>query len=791
MMLRKIYRLLMIAALLPLLASCTDDWLFNSPDDTNGELPIDFSVMLPHDATRGFDADDDIKTKFSAGDVIHILGTFNIKYLNEEGEYEEGTISRYGALQYNAVRKGWDPVPGNNLTWPAVAVDGKFEAYYISGSNGVLTNDDPTKTYNLSTITANSDPLYAFTPQAVVYGHAVKLDFTHICAYLSLENLEPMVATEYWFSSEDVKEADGTTPKPFNNAFKISLGTNQEPGMEGQPTLNFEFTQLPDEEFNIPNTTQKGFVYISAPSKEKETVDDKGNLTTIARAGFFLEPGYYEKFSLYYPSLAPNTYAYLSYDYNNVPENVGGTTVDNVAPNLEANTTYSLTVTKSPGITITSPPREGGWDDEGDSFDIEVEEFLKAIYEKKGYQNKDGIDILEATANGCRLLHNVDFKFYDYANFQDKSFLPNIQEGAVFDGGQHYIDNIGSELFRYNYGTIQNLGVRTARITATSIEKTYESDRQDQSRHGALCAWNREMATISNVRVSDVTMTIKVDYINDEDDGSETHNIGCVMGSNTGTVNKVGVGGTFTLNVTGTNSQVNASVLIGGFVGQNAAKGNITDVSPYDEALSITINNTCIGPLGSYSIGGVVGESSGSISGVVLSRVTINGMGSKGVTSYIGGLAGQLLVSDDSSASSLTSCIISGSVTAGVTEPSGPVNSASYIGGIAGAVLNVQVVDCRTAVSVSGTSQALSQVLYATGGAFGRIRNSSSYKYEDLIVYGSVLQAPQNTPETGITNYVGNFAGVAPVGITESNFSGNNIIVRNFPSVSYIGFNMN
>lgn len=770
--------------ILSLFTSCSNDGLFaDTPfDDFKGEVPVEFDCLLPN--TRKFDDEDVVKTAFQNGDMIHVLGTFKTKYLKENGtegdEYEYGELSRYGALVYNNGK--WNAVAGSELTWPSIALTGTFQAYYIHGSNGVLTNDKPTYTYKLSDLTPSTDPLKATSDDDIVYGHAVKLHFNHICTHLTLVDLEPMVATKYWFY-RPTSNPDNDDTSVFNNAFRLSLDKS-----EGQPNLKFEFFPETDPQF-------KNLVYIATQAIETSTTDESGNEKVITKARYFLEPGYYETFSLCYPATAPDVYEYLKYDYNNIPENVGGIDEKNTPPNLEAGTTYTLNITKSPGVTVVTPPPSGGWDESDEYYDVDVEKFLQAVYDGDNYQNDKGIQILEKTANGTKLLHNVNFNYFHYGEIQNKEFRPNIQEGKVFDGDYHYIQYLGSPLFRYNSGTIQNVGIKHIRID-TAISYEDDDENNDMSRHGALCMWNRSNATIHNVRVDDVTMIVKVkSYIKTGEDGSETHNIGCVIGSNTGKISEIALKGAFSLQVVGyeeegsasANFPVNASVLIGGIVGQNAGMGEIYDVSPLEDNLTIRITNECQGDLGSYSIGGAAGESTAILTGIILSNVTIDSSKSQGVTSYVGGIVGQLNVSEDlTSTASINSCIVSGSITSGITVPYRDLTSGSYIGGIAGADLGVPVIDCRTAVSVDGSIKAQEGVIYATGGAFGRIREASTYRFENLIAYGSALKAPSNSAIPTITSYVGNFAGIVPQA-WDINYADKNIIIHTFDGIENIG----
>lgn len=786
----KKYILFLIVSIL-LLTGCTDNLFYDgmSADVLKGELPVDFDCYVSDVVgTRGFEEGTNVKTSFDGGDVIHVVGVFETKKLtgskDKEGndEYEYGTQNRYGALMYNSKERKWLPLDGSQLTWPSTAMKGKFYAYYINGSNGLLTNDEhrATEIKMLSDITPATDPLTATSADDIEYGRAVKLNFNHICTHLTLIDLEPMVASSYFFKRDDVQD--------FNNAFRLTLGKDD----KEQDALMFEFIQQPD-------TSYGDMVYISADAIEAKSIDENNVEKTITKANYFLQPGDYYQFSLSYPATASSTYPYLKYDYNSIPENVGGVGVTNIPPRLDAGTTYTLTITKSPGVTIVAPPDADGWDDAGIYYDVDVEEFLKAVCTKNSYYYDADTQILETTATGTRLLHNVNFEFNDYSEFKDPSFVPNISEDNVFDGDHHYISNLGSPLFRYNYGQIQNVGINTIKFTAVSRKEGDDNDKMnniDKSRYGALCMWNRGNATISNVRVSDVDMTIKVSSdITADDNTSETHNIGCVLGSNTGKVNGVALSGKFKLTVQNDDGKadVNVSVLIGGFVGQNAGEAEVTDVSPLDNTMSVEIINECKGEIGSYSVGGVVGESSGIISDVIFSNMSIDGSKSDGITSYMGGIAGQLLVSDNlSHTAKVTSCSVGGSVKAGKVHLHDPLTTVSYIGGLVGADLGVPVTDCNASVSVNCSQEAVAGGIYAIGGAFGRIRDASDYTFGDIIAYGNALKGPSNSQVEGVTSYIGNFAGVVPSGQTwDNDYSDKNILVRKYTDIKDIGAALN
>ena len=220
---------------------------------------------------------------------------------------------------------------------------------------------------------------------------------------------------------------------------------------------------------------------------------------------------------------------------------------------------------------------------------------------------------------------------------------------------------------------------------------------------------------------------------------------------------------------------VDATVIIGGIVGQCGGSGSISDVTALDGALDIYITNNCRGTLGAFYVGGIAGMSSGFLDGVILPNVVIDGSMSKGVTSYMGCVAGELSTGDKAA---VTSCIVSGSVKAGESNPVGFITSVSYTGGLAGALMEVPVTGCRVAASVYGSETVGEQVIYATGGAFGRIRSATPV--ENVIAYGSALEGP--------AEWIGNFAGIVPGDESwEDTYGNKNIIVRPFDGIEHVG----
>lgn len=706
----------------------------------DNELPVEFLFELPEGVgTRSIE---NPKTVFDIGDIIHIQGTFEAMENDQTA-----TVIRYGALR--KVKNGWDTVPGNKLKWPNTAKTGKFVAYWISGSTGILHTSEAL-TGKLSELATNTDPLTAVS-ETVSYGRGVKMQFEHLCSYLTLKDLEPMVSDTYWINSVDAAN-------PINNAFSLSLNSDN--------TLSFEFIAQPNDAYDL--------VYVAGNAYTQEYVED-GVLKSLTSANFFLEPGLYETFMISYPGIAPQSFEFLRYDFTNVPDDMGGEGATNVVPELMAGNTYMLDVTKSPGITIIAPPNQEGWDERDSFIDVNVEDFLKAATNKSEYY-EGNTQILEQTATGVRLLQNISFNYADYNGIFD-TFSANINEGDVFDGDYHYIAKVASPVFRYNNGgTIMNLGLKD--IIATFITDENSETGHDLSRMGLICQYN-DKGTIQNVRLPDgATITAMV---NQEPGATqETHNIGIITGSNTGTISGVELGGDFDMTVTGyytktdpTPSIVDVTVNTGGISGQNT--GTITGLTIPDNNLSVNIINQCTGTSGAFYTGGLVGTNTGTLSDLVMQTVNVDCSESRGLVLYTGCMAGELTSSDNAL---LDNCFIDGTVTAGVASYNGGYTGAvNYTGGIAGALQNCGVTNSRTTASVIGQAFEDENVVIATGGMFGRIRAINVSSLYNLVAYGSEL--------TGVPS-IGNFAGIVPSGVSWSDFSGQNIVVKQFSGLQNI-----
>lgn len=732
------------------LSSCVaDDFDLHDPfPEDDNELPVDFTFLLPGEEEPGGRSIENPKTKFNEGDIIHIVGTFKAIYNNDQ----EVVVVRYGALR--KVKNGWDTVPGNKMKWPNMATTGSFQAYWISGSTGLL-NVNESLEMNLSDVTPTTDPLMATSEPDISYGRGVRMQFEHLCSYLTLTALEPMVSDTYWIAP------DPNSQTPIYNGFKLTL--------EETNTLNFEFIEIPNDDYG-------GLVYVAGQAFNYED-SSNGVLTTNTYANFFLAPGTYNQFSIRYPGLPPYSYEFLKYDFENIQPGAAGDNIPNVVPELKAGNTYVLNVTKSPGITIVAPPSAEGWDESGAFYDVDVEEFLRAATDAEGqdYYNDTGTQILQKTSTGVKLLHNITFNYAPYNGVFD-NFEANINEGQIFDGDYHYIAGIASPVFRYNYGTIKNLGLK--QIKGVLVTDKNDDSGHDMSRQGLICQWNRG-GTLQNIRLPEggtITGMVKQTVGSD----NENHDIGIVTGTNTGTIDGLELGGTFNFTLSGyyeeggTPMAVNVTVNFGGICGQN--NNMISNVDSPDNNLNLKLVNNCQGVTGALYTGGLAGYSSGGFSDIVLQTVNVDCSQSKGQNLYSGGMAGELTSTDTGSTMvGVDNCIVGGAVKAGEANyyAGNHTDSSNLTGGLSGTLSNTTVTGFRVSMDIQGPLTDSDDVLDGTGGVFGRIRSQSPMS--NIIAYGPALSG---------AGYLGNFAGIVPAGMTWDDYAAMGIVVRQFVDVN-------
>lgn len=133
------------------------------------------------------------------------------------------------------------------MNWPNESVKATFKAYYVDGSDYFLKPGDPYGPVKLSDLTETTDPLEALTVD-VKYGHAINLNFTHACTYLTIKDLPDGETDYFWFTR--VNTVDSKPLASFNNGFQLNV--------DAQGKLNLEFVQMPDLQYDQVRTGSDG-----------------------------------------------------------------------------------------------------------------------------------------------------------------------------------------------------------------------------------------------------------------------------------------------------------------------------------------------------------------------------------------------------------------------------------------------------------------------------------------------------------------------------------------------------
>ncbi|MCH5224785.1 MAG: hypothetical protein J1D77_02255 [Muribaculaceae bacterium] len=823
--LEKILRKLFLPVFLLMVAAglegCQDELIFPEDDVARQDnLPVEFNINIEGLSTRGPQY---FKTEFETNEVVHVQGTFRLS---------DGDVTvKYGAFRFNGEK--WEQYGGATGTadvprfsWPNNTIEADFTAYYVYGSNSLMVptdnpdNDITPVTFSSITGTSVSnpdhDPLKA-TTKNMKYGHTINLEFYHACAYLTIEEMQP-ISNVFWFTQE---LTDGSAPESFKNAFRLYLGTDNQ--------LHFDFLQVENPEYGDK-------VYIQGLTTTA-MIDN----TLKASAGFFLAPGQYTNFVVGYPG-STEMINYISYTKAESPTQPGepdpgdngeiepdepGEGPLNPNNELAENGVYIFNVTKSNGVEIVNPLVPEEWD-EGDDpiYDVDAEQFLWSICNNLEYYSSDGTLLLRPEGNVSHLLHNVNIQWAEYDIFPPSEtnnfswWEPILSQGVTFDGGLHYIWNLASPLFRKVDGVVRRVGLSNAKMNVLSkyqytptIDDPEEGGEPDapvagpapgvyeMNRQGALCCY-LDKGTIEQIRVkTQMPNFTTTGYFEDifqmnvevwGESSQESHSIGGLIGSNNeGTINDITIFCDIEMNLSNYDIENNEipRVYIGGIIGQNL---NIMhNISSGTGSNSMLITNFLNFDEASYSIGGCVGLfGGGTINDVYLPNVNIDSRRSLGSTSFIGGLAGRL--SNVDNGGQLLNCRIeNGSVYAGKCVPDleEEQNGSAVTGGIAGDIYeSYEINECFVSVNVYGPYNNPQQgydnyindgtVDYSTGGMFGNINNIPGQSPTKIInngAYGTVLRGP--------TKYIGNFAGTVPSGETwEADYApnGNEVVPHTY-----------
>lgn len=732
-------------------SSCRDDDFSPSAADVQGgEVRFNVTIAPVDGDTRG--VVEDSKHIFDPDELVHVRAVFDC--VDDEGNHYDEV--RYGIIRYMG-HTSWEYFDGqHSLRWPDNAEKATFDAYYLHGSNGVLTANTMQPKL-ISDFAYDEIPLHAKV-EDVSYGVAVTLNMKRLFAFLNLTEMKEEISDEIWFTSPDTFKdpATGEERIRLNNAFYL----------EFDPATSIAtpvFTQVPSDRYKDKDGNP--LVYIES-TMSRTIVDD----VESPSVGFMLEPGVYHKFSLQYPRSRTEHSTYLIYnrDLEYMTTSKG----------LEANGRYMFSILKSLGVIVEETP-DDGWDEREPTVEIEVEPFLRAIHDRRDYYGHDPetgeeVLVIETTPEGTRLLHNVDFKYeyYDVFGLDDFKSSPSQQ----FDGNYHYIYHTACPLFYENFGTVTNLGIRDSEtkrplISCQNLVTEPNGTMIDNCYNGLLVGNNR--GTLVNIRVDNADMTVQV-KTSAATPTQENHNIGLLFGENNGHVYDLSLSGNLRLTVENApDEDIMPRVMIGGLAAQNI--GTINNVTytddpkyPY-ELTDITVNVNCRGANGVYKVGGLAGNNTGNLEEIFIPQVKLDASGSKGLESYIGGIVGDN--PNSTTDTHIIDCIVRGELKAGYVEPVLNLNSLSYAGGIAGS-MNTQASVMKTSatVRVEGAASAVAGVTYAEGGVFGLLITTEAGQegiLDNIASYGAVLTGPES---------IGNFAGIAPH--DWSHYSGGTITVR-------------
>ena len=730
-MINKLLRYLYLSFPILLFNACSDEIKIadKQAEIIYSDCPVElFTEGVEQFSTRGVT---NPKRFFLQGDIIHVEA-----YFIDESDEEIENSRIYRAYELIGNSK-WETVTHDDIFWPVRAKKGVFKAYYVSQFNQSLVADDAGKLLNLSDIQDDTDPLLA--EAQIDWGHKVNLRFHHICTHLTFSNLDPDIADYFWLIKKD-----GTS---ISNLFNLRL--------EGSE-LKHEFRSVSDE-------TNNDLVYV----QHKSVTLYDNQIKTGSEVSFFLQPGDYSNLEL----RTINNYSYLAFQ-------------SELTQDLQSNVPYVIDIKNNKGVTFIE--EEEDWDeDDSTILEIDPDVFLNAIVngeEGEDYiiEDEDGNKkiIIKITSDGALLCANVNFKF---STEYTKRELTN---GRNFDGGNHFIYNLATNLFTTNQGTIQHLGLKNINCTDDkSIVLTYESEDIKNNRWGILCETN--VGTVKNIRIEDSEVNFSLGI--GSESGGKVFYVGSLIGSNEGNVAQIEYNGNISIQ-TSTQDDIKSILYLGGIVGHSI--GTVREIRPYEnnqttaQTPTISVISNLKGESLTIFAGGGVGLASGLIQDISLPSVMIDSSNSLGMVGSTGGLVGRLR-GEGYSPSSLSSCTVAGIVRGMPVSSVNNFQAYSYTGGLSGFCFKYNITDCRTLCSVSINNENSSDEMttYATGGGIGRIVGAieTPISIKNNYIWPKDLEGP--------AKFIGNFAGIVPLGydFTWTSLSNNGNVAKDFLEGKYIG----
>ncbi|WP_455621030.1 fimbrillin family protein [Parabacteroides sp.] len=682
-----------------LLSGCQDD--LNSPDtgkDRRG-IPVRFTTELPQDGkvmTRSTTAITD-KTEFKNGDVMHVSAVFTL----DEQSSSENTVTKYAALRWNEEEEEWvdlGEAEGQYMDWPWNAKSATFTAYHMEEWDGPIIPDEPVTPIVLDRfaydkVIVNPDPLKAESQGSVEYGHAVHLQFKHLCTRLTITDVGD--ENEYWLTIK----APGPD-KNLKNACTIQRSTTNE--------LTFEFTEQEDT-LHINPTNGEANTIIKVSSQV--AVDEKGKRSVT----FHLEPRDYSNFTL----TRRDGYGYITLSGIQNEEQEGF--------RLDAGNSYTISLQDLSGNITPDDMDEDWWGENGpgDTYkDFDVQTFMDHIESC----NEDYICAVPGMPEQSFTLLKYDpylkeMKLMTDVDFQEKEFnAVNLHSINTFNGGGHTIQNIKHPMFDLLEGKVIDL--KLADVNLEHINANTSTDDPDHD-----TTWGALAHICAGGEISDVTLenaTINIVLHNQNATADKSYNVGALVGwVKAGKLSNISLRNKIEVTVSASDNESVYLAAVGGVIGQcNGTLERIDYMGTGSDDDAIKVTNTCKGYASRYT-GGIVGLlSDGSINGCDV-RTIVDASKAYGTWNYAGGVAGGIRVTGSGQATISDPRITGGKVTGGRAIVRSGETSHSSVGGIVGHLQNASVTNglVTNKVSIKQYTHEDGTIYYTIGGVIGSITN--------------------------------------------------------------------
>lgn len=736
------------------LFGCQDDaWLEGQGSrEQNGDVPVEFITELPQSGflTRA-GGDGSIvgeKTEFEDGDIIQVVANF---YRNTSDEQEEFLSSVCSYLTYDkddsSKELGKWVDSNSKLYWPSDSEWAVFSAFYYPGYDGMLQVGSESRTILLDSLDITTDPLMVEKTGRIEYGHAVKLQFEHVCTQLILTDLKEVVADSFdrlWLKDNGTATGGDGQKK---NAFYIKLEETQS-GMEmttenPNKELSLEF------EWTTKVATGQSAVLVGGrkvtPKSQEESEEDVHV--------FFLPPGDYSDASL----------------TRRLGRSLLSWTDVNELQNLKAGHSYIVSLSDISGNIIVDED-DDWWKDEEDGYikasEFILQDFLDAVAQNHNYSYTDKesgktIQVLESNGNYVTLLTGIDFE-------GSRKFKPvTLNDGVIFDGGGYFFKNVKRNIFDATNGKIQNLGIKDSRLEQVQLK--------DNSNVGLLA---REINDeVTNLRVENVG--IEISSISSS--GDNVFSVGVLGGIVNAEISEIEIEN-IEVAVNKTSIEI-GTLYLGGLVGQLGVDAGIKGVS-VSGTKGITITNALTVRTGNIYTGGLVGVSACNILDCNI-RADVDASNADGGAVYTGGMVGymrgtepaenqegksQEKVSHIQIGNSLNEGTIKGGACHYYTDSKGGHSST---GGLVGYSLRmVDIRNCTVGGKISSNiiGNKGSQIYYSIGGVIGTVMPADSQNPEDYVqiqynqVYAGIDSEIKTEDEFCM---VGWLAGIAPENVDD------------------------